>query len=113
MKTLVLVITASLLTVAINSQACDVAPKGTCYVEETHQYVSADRFFSLVSEKAAEYGVICTVGRVKGKQSGRMYNTNGARIEKSQGCLSHKEIKEIKAAYNLTGECKSYTCSEM
>jgi len=112
MKAMLLIITTGLMTIAINTHACNVVPKGICYIEETGQIVFANTFFSLVSEKAAQDGVTCTIGRVKGKQSGRMYNTSGVRIEKELGCLSHKEIKEIQLAYGLAGSCKKYTCQE-
>jgi len=113
MKKLALLVTVGLMSVAINTHACNVAPKGTCFVEETNEYVAADKFFSLVSEKAAQRGVTCTVGRVKGEQSGRIYDTTGRRLEKDMGCLSHKEIKQVQSMYNLTGDCKKYTCKEI
>ena len=99
MKNVMMSLIAATLFVGSYSQACNVVPQGTCYVKETQQYIRGDEFFSAVSARANRTDS-CTVGRVKGKESGRMY-WNGQRIQKGEGCLSHKEIKEIKADYAL------------
>ena len=112
MRNLLMILAASMVSMATTTFACDVVPQGNCFVEETNQYIPADRFFSLVSEKAASNGVVCTVGRVKGKQSGRIYNTKGQRLEKDMGCLSHREIKQVQQSYGLSGDCLKYTCAE-
>lgn len=111
MKQFVFAIAASLIAMTTVSQACNVSPAGrTCYVQETGEYIRGDEFFSKVSQKANSRDA-CTVGRVKGLQSGRMYDYRGQRIEKDMGCLSHKEISQIKSIYGLRGECRTYTCT--
>lgn len=110
MKKFALTIAATVLSFSAVSNACDVTPAGDrCYVEETGEYISGSEFFSRVANNSNKFDT-CTVGRVKGSQSGRMYY-NGRRIEKEMGCLSHKEIKQIKSIYGLQGECRTYTCT--
>ncbi len=112
MKKIVLAVATSILTMSAVSFACDVTPAGSaCLVEETGEIISGSEFFSRVANNSNRHDT-CTVGRVKGSQSGRMYY-NGRRIEKDMGCLSHNEIKQIKSIYGLTGECRTYTCREL
>jgi len=111
MKKAILSLFAIVTVAGVSAEACNVVPQGTCYVKETGRYISSNQFFSTLSEISQSEGR-CIVGRVHGKQSGRMYYS-GRRLAKHDGCLSHKELSEWKSFFGLTGECQTLTCQEL
>ncbi len=111
MKSVIMSLTVAIFGFATSANACNVVPQGTCYVKETQKYMAADQFFSAVSDLSNRTDA-CAVGRVAGKESGRFY-WNGQRVAKERGCLSHREIKEIKGDIGILAlTCETYTCEE-